>query len=110
MGRSLLKRKSRRRRATTELDPTDPEEPDDDPENGPFRRCLLTRERLTKEKMIRFVVGPERIIVPDLAARLPGRGIWLSARGDVLEPGRAEVDSHRLLVRGFAGGAGGPVG
>ena len=35
--------------------------------------------------MIRFVVGPDRCIVPDLAARLPGRGIWLSARGDVIE-------------------------
>jgi uncharacterized protein len=34
--------------------------------------------------MIRFVVGPDRLIVPDLAARLPGRGMWLSATGDVL--------------------------
>ena len=35
--------------------------------------------------MIRFVVGPDRRIVPDLAAKLPGRGIWLSASKDVLE-------------------------
>ena len=48
----------------------------------------MTRERLPKERMIRFVVGPERQIVPDLAARLPGRGIWLSARADVLETAR----------------------
>jgi len=34
--------------------------------------------------MIRFVVGPDRLVVPDLAARLPGRGMWLSASGDVL--------------------------
>ncbi len=59
--------------------------------------------------MIRFVVGPDRAIVPDLAARLPGRGIWLSARGDVLEPGRAEADNHRQLVRAFARAARGPV-
>ena len=39
--------------------------------------------------MLRFVVGPERQIVPDLAARLPGRGIWLSARRDVLETARS---------------------
>jgi uncharacterized protein len=38
--------------------------------------------------MIRFVVGPDQAIVPDLAARLPGRGIWLSARRDVLETAR----------------------
>ena len=35
--------------------------------------------------MIRFVLGPGREVVPDLAERLPGRGMWLSARGDVLE-------------------------
>lgn len=38
--------------------------------------------------MIRFVIGPNRDVVPDLAARLPGRGIWLSARRDVLETAR----------------------
>jgi predicted RNA-binding protein YlxR (DUF448 family)/ribosomal protein L30E len=35
--------------------------------------------------MIRFVVGPDRGLVPDLSATLPGRGMWLSARSDVLE-------------------------
>ncbi len=62
----------------------------DEAETGPLRRCAVTRERLAKERMIRFVVGPERRIVPDLAARLPGRGIWLSARTDVLEIARTK--------------------
>ena len=48
--------------------------------------------------MIRFVLGPDCTVVPDLAARLPGRGIWLSARGDVLETARAQGS----LVRAFA--------
>ena len=38
--------------------------------------------------MLRFVLAPDRTVVPDLAARLPGRGIWLSARRDVLETAR----------------------
>jgi uncharacterized protein len=77
--------------------------------------------------MIRFVVGPDRQIVPDLAARLPGRGIWLSASSDVLEFGGAQEDrpedkrqeggrqlkqgdrNHRHLVREFARAARGPV-
>jgi uncharacterized protein len=51
--------------------------------------------------MIRFVIGPGSVVVPDLAARLPGRGIWLSARGDVIESAR---------TRGaFAKAARGPV-
>jgi uncharacterized protein len=51
--------------------------------------------------MIRFVVGPDRMVVPDLAARLPGRGMWLSARADVLQAARARA--------AFARAAGGPV-
>ncbi len=39
--------------------------------------------------MVRFVVSPSSIIVPDLDARLPGRGIWLSARRDVIEQARS---------------------
>jgi predicted RNA-binding protein YlxR (DUF448 family) len=35
--------------------------------------------------MIRFVLGPDRILVPDLGERLPGRGMWLSAKADVIE-------------------------
>jgi predicted RNA-binding protein YlxR (DUF448 family) len=34
--------------------------------------------------MLRFVVGPEQKIVFDAAATLPGRGLWLSARADVI--------------------------
>jgi predicted RNA-binding protein YlxR (DUF448 family) len=55
--------------------------------------------------MIRFVVGPDRAVVPDLAATLPGRGIWLSARGDVLKAARAQGS----LGRAFARAARGPV-
>jgi predicted RNA-binding protein YlxR (DUF448 family) len=85
--------------------PNSPEPEDDqaedEPETGPLRRCAVTRERLPKERMIRFVIGPERQVVPDIAARLPGRGIWLSARGDVIETAR---------TRGvFAKAARGPV-
>lgn len=37
---------------------------------------------------MRFVVGPEGALVPDLAGRLPGRGIYLSATREAFE--RAE--------------------
>ena len=66
-----------------------------EPETGPLRRCIVTRERLPKERMIRFVVGPDRQSVPDLAARLPGRGIWLSASADVLDLGHAHEDDWK---------------
>jgi len=43
------------------------------------RRCIATGDSKPKSEMLRFVVGPERMIVPDIAAKLPGRGIWVSA-------------------------------
>jgi uncharacterized protein len=55
--------------------------------------------------MIRFVVGPDRALVPDLGAKLPGRGIWLSASIDVIEPASAKG----TLVRAFSRAARGPV-
>lgn len=58
---------------------------DDEPETGPTRRCIVSRETGPREAMLRFVIGPDQAVVPDLAAKLPGRGMWLSARGDVLE-------------------------
>ena len=52
-----------------------------------MRRCVVTRERLPKEQMFRFVVSPDGVLIPDLAGKLPGRGIWLSASRDVIEGG-----------------------
>ena len=91
-----------RRQATTEPALAPQEDADDDaPDTGPLRRCVVTRARLPKEQMIRFVIGPDRAVVPDLAERLPGRGIWLSAAGDVVQTAR--------LRGAFAKAARGPV-
>ncbi|KAA5601950.1 RNA-binding protein [Blastochloris sulfoviridis] len=45
---------------------------------GPVRTCIATRRQGARETMVRFVVGPDGAVVPDLAARLPGRGAWTS--------------------------------
>lgn len=51
----------------------------------PERRCIVTRETEPKGGLIRFVVGPEGDLVPDLAGKLPGRGIYVSADRAALE-------------------------
>ncbi|MGP9805543.1 RNA-binding protein [Paracoccus sp. NSM] len=45
----------------------------------PERRCIATGETQPKRGLIRFVIGPEGQLVPDLAEKLPGRGIWVAA-------------------------------
>jgi predicted RNA-binding protein YlxR (DUF448 family) len=70
----------------------DPDSVEDDAADhtGPLRRCLVTRETHARETMLRFVVGPDSAmlgdaLVFDVAATLPGRGLWLSARRDVVD-------------------------
>lgn len=62
-----------------------------------LRRCLLSRRHDHPDNMLRFVVAPGGDIVPDLAARLPGRGMWLCADREVL--------GNPQLPRVFARGA-----
>jgi hypothetical protein len=47
----------------------------DDPE----RKCIATGESQPKAGLIRFCLGPDGQIVPDILGRLPGRGIYVSA-------------------------------
>ena len=42
------------------------------------RRCALTHEVKPAAELIRFVVGPDDVLVPDTDARAEGRGVWLS--------------------------------
>lgn len=49
------------------------------------RRCLMTGEVQPKSALVRFVLSPSGDIVPDIAERLPGRGLWVCARRDVLQ-------------------------
>jgi predicted RNA-binding protein YlxR (DUF448 family) len=46
-------------------------------DRGPLRRCIITRAQKPPEELIRFVADPDGALVPDLARRLPGRGVWV---------------------------------
>lgn len=52
---------------------------------GPLRRCIVTGSVLPKERLVRFVLNADGALVPDIAGRLPRRGLWLQARRDVVE-------------------------
>ncbi|HVZ99852.1 MAG TPA: RNA-binding protein [Caulobacterales bacterium] len=49
------------------------------------RRCVATGQSLPERHLIRFAVGPDGMVVPDVAAKLPGRGVWVSASRQGLE-------------------------
>ncbi len=49
-----------------------------------LRTCIVTRAELPPSQMIRFVPGPDGVITPDLARRLPGRGVWVTCSAILL--------------------------
>lgn len=65
-----------------------------DPASAGMRRCAITREDLPRSSLIRFVVGPDGALVPDFTEKLPGRGTWVQADGDLLA---AALADGRLL-------------
>jgi predicted RNA-binding protein YlxR (DUF448 family) len=51
------------------------------------RRDIVSGEIMPEERLIRFVVGPDDAVVPDLARKLPGRGLWVAADRASVEAG-----------------------
>ena len=43
------------------------------------RRCLVSGKTLPEAELMRFAADPDGNVVPDAAASLPGRGMWVKA-------------------------------
>src|SRR4051812_13943116 len=63
------------------------------------RRCIASGEVKPTAELVRYVVGPEQTVVPDVDGRLPGRGLWLSAQRDMVET----AVSKRLFAKAARG-------
>lgn len=64
---------------------------------GTERLCIVSREVKPVSDMIRFVVGPQATLVPDLKRNLPGRGLWVTASRGALD----QALRRKLFSRGF---------
>lgn len=51
----------------------------------PERRCIASGDLFPQSALLKFVIGPDGNVVPDLFGKLPGRGIWLSPSRDMVE-------------------------
>jgi uncharacterized protein len=81
--------------------PTSAAAPAPPPAPSPQRRCIVTGDVRDRATLLRLVVGPDGAVVPDIEARLPGRGLWLTPRRDIVE--------RALAKRMFARAARRPV-
>lgn len=73
------------------------DKPLDNSPNGPIRQCAMSRERLAQAEMIRFARAPDGTITPDVAAKLPGRGVWIKADRETVDA----AISKGAFSRGF---------
>ena len=48
-------------------------------QDDPERKCIATGESQPKTGLVRFCIGPDNMVVPDILGRLPGRGIYVAA-------------------------------
>lgn len=67
-----------------------PEAMADEPESvagrkSPLRRCIGSGRVGDKAGMVRFVIAPDGMLVPDLEETLPGRGLWLTTDPALVE-------------------------
>jgi len=65
--------------ATAETEVSELDRGPQDRASGPQRLCIATRTSHPPEALIRFVVGPDGTVVPDVKRKLPGRGAWVTA-------------------------------
>jgi len=69
--------------------------------NDPLERsCALTRTVRPVADLIRFVAGPDNVIVPDLRRRLPGRGVWVTADRESVSAAQKKKVFARALKDG----------
>ena len=64
---------------------------------GTERSCALTRQVRPVTELIRFVIGPDEAVVPDVKRKLPGRGLWITGTRAAI----MEAVKRNVFARGF---------
>ena len=67
----------------------------------PERTCVLTRRKADKSELIRLALGPDGGVAPDVRARAPGRGAWISVGKAALAEAVANGKLKGALQRAF---------
>ncbi len=68
------------------------------------RRCILTGDRASPEHLVRLALSPDGVVMPDVAAKAPGRGAWIGVPRAALETAVAGGRLKGALARAFKTG------
>jgi predicted RNA-binding protein YlxR (DUF448 family) len=83
----------------SETSPSDTEPEATDGETGRERRCIVTGAVGDPAHMVRFVVGPDETVWPDVGGKLPGRGMWVTSSRAALQEAIARKAFNRAAKR-----------
>jgi len=61
------------------------------------RRCIVSGQTGSADDKIRFVLSPDDVVTPDIAGKLPGRGVWVSSDKESL----TQAVKTAAFARGF---------
>jgi len=75
--------------------------PSQDHDHVPERTCVVSRRKGTKDELIRLALAPDGSVHPDVRARAPGRGAWISVTRDELDQANAKGKLKAALQRAF---------
>lgn len=71
----------------------------------PERKCILSAEHGARDDLIRLALGPDGDVHPDLGAKAPGRGAWITPDRRLIETAIAKGKLRGALLRAFKGAA-----
>ncbi|MCX9148782.1 DUF448 domain-containing protein [Erythrobacter sp. WG] len=67
------------------------------------RRCILSGETSARDRLVRLAIAPDGLVLPDVAAKAPGRGAWIGVHREALEEALADGHLKKALMRAFKG-------
>jgi hypothetical protein len=71
----------------------------------PERKCILSGEHGARDDLIRLALGADGDVHPDLGAKAPGRGAWITPDRRLIEAAVAKGKLRGALLRAFKGAA-----
>lgn len=71
---------------------------------GSERRCILSGDTSARDGLVRLAISPDGLVLPDAAAKAPGRGAWIGVSRAELEQSLREGHLRKALMRAFKGG------
>ena len=71
------------------------------PQHEPTRRCILSGEAGGRDDLLRLALGPDGEVLPDVHARAPGRGAWITPDRALIAQAQAKRRLSGALMRAF---------